>query len=82
MRYEVMLLEIGRNEGEEYNTRADACDTLINVGTTEVYKEEAKNILLKLGLISFFFLNPFVNKIIFFLVNKGFRLKRILQIIQ
>jgi hypothetical protein len=51
MRYEVMLLEIGRNEGEEYNTRADACDTLINVGTTEVYKEEAKNILLKLGNI-------------------------------
>ena len=51
MRYEVMLLEIGQNEGEEYNTRADACDTLINVGTTEVYKEEAKDILLKLGNI-------------------------------
>ncbi len=45
---EVILLQIANNTIYPYNIRADACDTLINLGS-DIYKKEANNIVLQFG---------------------------------
>lgn len=49
IQHELTLLDIGKDCDVEYNTRADACDALLNLGTLESLKKEAEDVLLVLG---------------------------------
>ena len=46
---EKQLLDFARDDGLDYNIRADSCDTIINMGISEDIKTEANTILMALG---------------------------------
>jgi hypothetical protein len=46
---EKQLLDFARDDGLDYNIRADSCDTIINLGINEDIKAEANTILMALG---------------------------------
>lgn len=49
MEIETQLLDFAKDEELDYNVRADSCDTIINLGVSEVIKNEAYTTLASLG---------------------------------